>query len=242
MIIEADAKALEWRIEAHLSKCDVAIGEILNGVDQHALNQNFFNLPSRLIAKIFLFRWIFGGSAWAYANDPDFSGVSGDPDFWQKVIDRGYEKYPGIWEFHERLVRDAMKTGRYEGQTGAIYLHSPTIRGGEVKWPRNEILNYPVQGLSADIMSVARVSLYRRLKALDLPHVKLINTVHDSIVLDVANDCQLCYNICKLVNDVFNDIPANVKKVFGVELLVPIPCEIKYGPDSYEDHMTLWAA
>jgi hypothetical protein len=51
------------------------------------------DLPSRLIAKTFVFRLIYGGSAFSYANDPEFTGVSSDPDFWQSVIDEFYTKY-----------------------------------------------------------------------------------------------------------------------------------------------------
>jgi hypothetical protein len=56
LIINCDAKALEWVVGTYLSKDKVAKQEILNKVDQHSLNQKAFNLPSRLIAKTFVFR------------------------------------------------------------------------------------------------------------------------------------------------------------------------------------------
>jgi hypothetical protein len=56
MLIQTDASQLEWRCALELSKEYVGINEIVSGEDTHAKNQTAFGLPSRLIAKIFLFR------------------------------------------------------------------------------------------------------------------------------------------------------------------------------------------
>ena len=56
MIINGDAKALEWVAGTFLSQDKLAIQEIWDGVDQHSVNMNAFKLPSRLIAKKFVFR------------------------------------------------------------------------------------------------------------------------------------------------------------------------------------------
>ena len=105
MIIKMDAKALEWRSYLELSRDPVGIQEILEGQDVHSNNQTFFNLPSRLIAKVFLFRWIYRGSAWAYANDNDFIPVSKSPVFWQDVIDRANTKYRVLYEYQADIMR-----------------------------------------------------------------------------------------------------------------------------------------
>ena len=72
MLLNADAKQLEWICAAYLSQDKVAIKEILGQIDQHKDNQKRFGLPSRLIAKTFVFRLIYGGGAYSYANDPNF--------------------------------------------------------------------------------------------------------------------------------------------------------------------------
>lgn len=56
MLLQCDASQLEWRVALALSEDWVGINEILGGEDTHAKNQAAFGLPSRLIAKIFLFR------------------------------------------------------------------------------------------------------------------------------------------------------------------------------------------
>lgn len=59
MLLKVDAKALqlEWRVAVELSGDKVGLQEILDGVDSHADNQQRFGLPSRLIAKTYLFRF-----------------------------------------------------------------------------------------------------------------------------------------------------------------------------------------
>jgi DNA polymerase I-like protein with 3'-5' exonuclease and polymerase domains len=78
MLLNADAKQLEWICATYLSQDKVAIDEINNQVDQHADNQERFGLPSRLIAKTFVFRLIYGGSAFSYANDPNFKDIGNE--------------------------------------------------------------------------------------------------------------------------------------------------------------------
>ena len=56
MLVNADAKGLEWIAGTFLSQDKVAMEEIWSGMDQHSDNQKTFGLPSRLIAKVFVFR------------------------------------------------------------------------------------------------------------------------------------------------------------------------------------------
>jgi DNA polymerase I-like protein with 3'-5' exonuclease and polymerase domains len=228
MLLQADAKALEWVCAAYLSQDQTAIKEIRDGTDQHSDNQLRFGLPSRLIAKTFVFRLIYGGSAYSYANDTNFTDVSTSESFWQNVIDEFYNKYTELGEWHKKIVATAMKDRKITMPTGRVYNYEPEVKYGKVKWPRTKILNYPVQGLGADLMAIARVSLSNRLK--DMKNVKLINTVHDSIIVDF--DSKVCDNISivKIVDQCFTDIPANFKKLFGVEFNLPMRVECQVGP------------
>src|ERR1035437_2329162 len=112
MIIKADAKGLEIVCIAFLSQDPVLMKELVDGIDIHAANQKAFGLPSRLVAKVFIFRLIYGGSAYSYSRDPDFTGVSDSEKFWQRVIDSFYFKYKRIAQWHQEIVQEAMKNGR----------------------------------------------------------------------------------------------------------------------------------
>ena len=238
MILQADAKQLEWVCASFLSQDLVACSEILAGFDQHADNQKRFNLPSRLVAKTFLFRIIYGGSGSSFAIDPEF-GYLGGEEWWDEKIAAFYAKYPGLYAWHARLYeRTCLDHGRLSLPTGRSFQFQPYTYQGVTKYPRTKILNYPVQSLAADIMAIARVSLYKRLLSPRWylgPLPLWVNTVHDSIVLDIP--AKMWYtgttkdDLLWLFRSVFADIPENFHKLFGVEFNLPIRVEIATGDD-----------
>jgi len=226
MLIEADAKALEWLGAVYLSQDSVGISEIRGGIDQHTDNQLRFRLPSRLIAKTFVFRLIYGGSAFAYANDPEFTHVSTSEKYWQGIIDEFYSKYKGLHKWHNELMRFVNRNGYLQMPTGRRYEY---IRDSRGNWPRTTILNYPVQGLGADLMSIARVSLFKRIKAQKDLECKFISTVHDSIILDTPD--RNVERVVQIIKDVWEDIPKNFHTMFSVPFDLPCKVEIKVGND-----------
>ena len=226
MFLQADAAGIEWVCINYLAQDPVGMEEIHNGVDQHSLNQRTFNLPDRKIAKIFVFRLIYGGSEWSYSADPDFSWISSQPRFWRKRIDAFYDKYRGIKEQHDKWMQEATTTERVTMATGRFYPFGPYVdKKGESQWPRTKIINYPVQGLAADLMSIARVSIKGRLDG----RCKLVSTVHDSIVVDLPPDDALLRSTTDVFHSVFADIPGNFKRIFDVEFNLPLRCEILMG-------------
>ena len=235
MLIKADASALEWRSAVFLSQDKVGIREIIEGLDQHTHNQLTFGLPSRLIAKTFVFRLIYGGSAYSYAHDVNFDGI-GNEKFWQGVIDKFYEKYNDLAKWHISLMQTVSATGKLIIPTGREFLFKqyPNFRG-EMEWPRTQILNYPVQGYSADLMKLARIAAYNRISKKYGDRALFIATVHDDVELDVNinlsldEDREMLYNICMELEQVFKDIPTLYEKYFKQPFNVPMSGEVSYG-------------
>ena len=228
MLMQCDAAALEIRVAAYLSQDPVLMAELINGVDLHSDNQERFGLPTRLIAKVFVFRLLYGGSAYSYANDPEFMTISKSEKHWQRVIDAYYDKYKGIKKWHTELVREAVETGKVISPTGREYIFQKF--NGNYK--DTQIKNYIVQGTGADIMALARVSFYNRLKKLNYKDCLLINTVHDSIVIDTIEDHLEVLG--EMFHQVFEDLPKNFEKLFLTPFNVPMTCEVLYG-QNWED-------
>jgi DNA polymerase I-like protein with 3'-5' exonuclease and polymerase domains len=112
--------------------------------------------------------------------------------------------------------------------TGRTYYYEPYLKRGELTWPRTQILNYPVQGLGADLMTLARSLLWSSLVSSD-KEIKLISTVHDSILVDCpSKDVDF---VCEALYNVWNEIPAEFKRLFGVPFNLPMRCEIQVGKD-----------
>ena len=232
MYVHVDAKALEWYGAVYLSQDPVGLKELLEGVDTHEENRIRFKLPSRLIAKTFLFRLIYGGTEWAYAYDSNFSHVSSNPKFWKKVIDEAYEKYSGLAKTHTNWEQTVVRTGKLVMPTGREYAFSPyrDERTNELKWPRTTILNYPVQGLGHDLMAIVRTLLFARLRAAQGKTIfksLLCCTVHDSIDVD-APDAEVP-EVIKIIQSSFDDVPKRFEQLFGVSFNLPIRCEISTG-------------
>jgi DNA polymerase-1 len=208
-------------VAAWLSGDQVALGEINGGQDTHSLNQSLFKLPDRLTAKIYLFRTIFRGSGWAFANDSDFTHVSDDPDYWDNINYQFYKKYYGLDKWHNELARKVAQREPIVSPLGMEWLILP-LESGKLHWPT--FTNYPVQGTANSLVAIARVSLKRRMTGL---RSGLVGTVHDSIIADSPDD--EVTQVVKLMKDVFDDIPKNVKKLWNITLPCAFPCEIKVG-------------
>ena len=217
-----------------LSKEWVGINEILSGEDTHAKNQAAFGLPSRLIAKIFLFRTIFRGSGWSFANDPDFMHVSTGASFWDDMNEKFYQKYANLNKTHH-IWKDEVMAGRPIvgplGRQWTITVHRDFR--GELKIPWTTLSNYPVQGTSADLMMLARLSAVKRIKDAGIK-ADLISTVHDSICWDTEE--KYLEPIKDICDGVFSDLPKNIYKLFGYVWETPMACESKYGPNMKDMH------
>lgn len=229
MILNIDAKQIEWVGAVWLSQDQTGVKEIVNGYDAHSDNERRFGLPSRLVAKTLLFRIIYGGTGHGFANDPEFSCIGGQR-WWDEKITEFYQKYKGLYRWHTELVERVIKSGgKLELPTGRVYEYQ-AFRG---EYPRPAILNYPVQGLAADLVAIVRVSLWKRTKHLRKLGMLFVNTVHDSIVLDIPNE--LWHNIKveleDIIQGVFRDVPRNFETLFGVEFNLPVRCDIEVGMD-----------
>ncbi len=70
---------------------------------------------------------------------------------------------------------------------------------------------------------------------------QLINTVHDSIVLDIPDDkanqdlvINPLDNVCNLFYNSLQDFPKRFCQIFDVEFDLDIECEIEFGINQYE--------
>ena len=133
------------------------------------------------------------------------------------------------------MVRTVLDTGQLVMPTGRVYdFDRAEVARRTFLW-RPKILNYPVQGLGADLVSIGRVTMWKRLHKAGLP-VLFTSTVHDSVDLDVDPTSRLdipadvCYNsVCTIVKESIEDIPINFYNLFGIKFDLPLTCEIGCG-------------
>ena len=180
-----------------------------------------------------MFRIIYGGGAYSFTNDPEFASVGYNEKQWQEVIDQFYRKYSRLYQWHKEIVQEVIETRKLTVKsTGRIYEFEP-IHG---KWPETQIKNFAVQGLGADIVALARVSLHNRLKRLREQDSRwkqclLVGTVHDSLVLDYNDKVCHTMEVANLIEGVFKDLPSNFEKMFKVPFTLDVRVEQECGLD-----------
>lgn len=232
MLVNCDVKGLEVVVAAELSGDTILRQEIIDKVDIHDSNRVAFNLgegkAGRLVAKIFKFRLIYGGSAYSYAHDPDFMGVSTSMSYWQDVIDAYYTKYKGIRLWHDSLLETVKKQGYLEIPSGRCYSFEAQFKYGDWQWPLTTIKNYPVQGFGADLVMLARIEFFKRLKASGLEAL-FIQTIHDSLVVDTPY--KNVYTISKMLTESVEAVPRLCLETFGYNFSLPLTSEILIGPN-----------
>jgi DNA polymerase I-like protein with 3'-5' exonuclease and polymerase domains len=122
-------------------------------------------------------------------------------------------------------------TGKLTLPTGREYYFKPYHNHYKgLQWPRTKILNYPVQGLGAELVALIRVLVRRRLMNED-PSTLMISSVHDSVVLDSLR--KFLYNNMVMLKDCVESTPVFFKNTFGTAFDIPLMCEIQYGPNKY---------
>lgn len=251
ILINCDVKGLEVVVAAELSGDPVLKQEYLDfltGIskeDTHERNRREFNLgegkPGRLVSKVLTFRIIYGGSAYSFSLDPDFAGVDVGRKrrivFWQETIDGWYNKYKGMGTWHANLLETVKKDGYLTIPSGRFYSFQAEFKYGDWKWPLTTIKNYPVQGFGADLVMLARIEAYRRLKASGLEFC-IVGTIHDSIIVDTPKDN--LHKVATILKESVEAVPALCLKHFNYPFSLPLTCEIQFGKNKLDMEEYKW--
>lgn len=232
MLLECDFSQVEWRICAALTQDPIMVRELWDGVDVHAehcvkLMERELTKENRQDAKILNFRIIFAdekSAPYAFYMDqkmPDFSQKK-----WEAICEGFYSKYQVFSSVHKDWCKQVNKCGYIIGPTGRRWEFDKHLKkGGYHAYNKAQIYNYPVQGTSGDIIKLAMVYVRKRIKHLP---VYLINTVHDSLILDGDGE-EHCIEAGRICLETFREIPDLVKKHFNWDMGVPITGEISIG-------------
>lgn len=108
----------------------------------------------------------------------------------RKYIADYFSKYPEVKKFINKTVADAKKSGTVSTMFGRKR-YIPEIKSSNKmvqKAGERIAMNTPVQGTSADLIKIAMINVYRRLKAENLS-AKLILQVHDELIIESDVSC-----------------------------------------------------
>ena len=140
------------------------------------------------------------------------------------------QKYSGIASWHKKLATEVLTTGKIKIPSGREFAF-PDVqrrRNGSVTF-FTQIKNYPVQSFAtADIVPISLLYIDQVLQKNSMQSC-VVNTVHDSIVIDVHPDeTDRVIRIIKLTNDNLVNI---FNKRWNIDFNVPLLLEAKIGPN-----------
>jgi DNA polymerase I-like protein with 3'-5' exonuclease and polymerase domains len=217
-IIEADFAQLEFRTAAFLAQDSTAIREIDTGFDVHSYTAKVISdagqPTTRQEAKAHTFAPLFGATGYGRSK--------AEAAYYKQFV----EKYKGIAKWHIKLGDEALREGKITNVSGRQYAFPDVVRR-ENGSPSHftMIKNYPVQGFATgDVVPVVLIEVDRLLSGMQSC---LVNSVHDSMVIDAHPDeIDDVLGIINLINDNLNDI---ILKEYNIEMNVPLLLESKIG-------------
>lgn len=193
VLLSADYSQIELRLLAHISQDPHLIEAFNNNVDVHTLTASkVFEVPidqvtkeMRYRAKAVNFGIIYGQSKYGLAKAIGISNDEAD-----SFIKKYFDTYPNIKLYMEATVSEALRKGYVETIFGRrrylqAELESPNMMIRE--FAKRAAINQPIQGTAADLMKIAMIDFYKKIKENKLKS-KMILQVHDELVIETLKD------------------------------------------------------
>ena len=224
VILAADYSQIELRLAAHMADVPPLKDAFEKGEDIHNMTaQELFgevNRDTRGRAKTINFAILYGISRWGLAGRLEI-----EPDEAQAMIDRYFERFPGI----NRYITETLTMARETGFTTTLFgrkTHFPRLKSKvqhERQGSERAAINAPIQGTSADIIKRAMARMAPALEDAGLSDVRMLLQVHDELVFEVPE------NQAEDAGAVIADVMASAAGPL-VEISVPLAIDIGTGP------------
>lgn len=188
VFIDADYSQIELRVLAHLSKDSVMIDSFKNDLDIHYKTASeVFGVPinevtdnQRRSAKAVNFGIVYGISDYGLSKDLNITRNEA-----RQYIDGYLNTYPSIKNYMEQIVNKAKKDGFVTTILDRKrYIPEINSKNFNIRSFGERIaLNTPIQGSAADIIKLAMIKVYERLK-IEKVNAKLILQIHDELIVE----------------------------------------------------------
>ena len=252
VLAEFDYAQLEIRVLAMASMDKQLIEDINNGVDMHTyFASKIFNKPEseiskgeRKMAKGFSFQLQYG------------AGAKGIAKFWdvnqsltQSFIHEYYERYSQVKLWQSNLEKETQETLVHKGDlkdgkavpryyipsiwrttagdpvTKYCTLGNVSSYSGNFYPSPTQCKNYPIQGAASDIMMLMLNELHSRCKQYN---IEILNTVHDSVLVEIPDDGQVGF-VCDKIKNILTQVPFVLQRVFTTRSPVQFPVDFAVG-------------
>ena len=194
VLVDADYSQIELRLLAHISGDEAMIGAFLDGEDIHAVTASqVFGIPlgevthaQRSAAKAVNFGIVYGQSGFSLAQDLEVPVKEA-----QAYIDTYMAKYHGVRAY----MADTIARGKEQGYVETLFhrrRYLPELSSSNFNlrsFGERVARNMPIQGTAADVMKLAMIRVWTRLRG-ELPQARLLLQVHDELIVECPRDQQ----------------------------------------------------
>lgn len=221
-LLSADYSQIELRLLAHMSGDENFIDAFKRGQDIHARTAaEVFGIPLEEVtpelrrhAKAVNFGIVYGISDFGLARNLHISRKeAGD------YISRYFTRYPGVRAFMDKVVAEAHETGYVTTMFGRRR-ELPAIKSrnfNQRMLAERMAMNTPIQGTAADVIKLAMIAAYRKLREAGVKS-RILLQVHDELVLEVKE------SELETVQAILHEAMEHV-----VSLSVPLSIDVHWG-------------
>ncbi|MDR1564662.1 MAG: DNA polymerase I [Oscillospiraceae bacterium] len=191
-LCDADYSQIELRVLAHAAADPVMISSFNMGEDIHRITAaQVFHMPPELVtpqmrssAKAVNFGIVYGIGAFSLGKD---IGVTTHEA--SQFIKAYMQNFTGVQSYMEHTVADAKERGYAETMFGRRRpLTEISSSNGNIRaFGERVARNMPIQGAAADIIKIAMVRVYQRIKEEGL-RARLILQVHDELIVEAPKE------------------------------------------------------
>ncbi|MBR5809080.1 MAG: DNA polymerase I, partial [Clostridia bacterium] len=227
VLLDADYSQIELRVLAHIAEDEIMINAFKNGEDIHAMTASqVLGIPlgsvtkeQRSSAKAVNFGIVYGIGEYSLSQDLKISVKEA-----KAYIESYLEKYSGVKKYMEDIKKFARDNGYVKTMMNRIrYIPEITSQNFNTRsFGERVALNTPIQGSAADIIKLAMVKIYNRLKAEKLKS-KLILQVHDELIIETLLDEK--EQVSKILKEEMEN---------AASLLVPLLVDMSEGDNWYD--------
>ena len=227
-LFSSDYSQIELRVLAHISDDQHLKEAFIEGQDIHASTaMRVFGVEKeedvdsnlRRQAKAVNFGIVYGISDYGLSQNLGITRKEA-----QTFIDTYFDKYPGVKNYMEEVVREAKDKGYVETlYHRRRYLPDINSRNFNIRsFAERTAINTPIQGSAADILKIAMIKIDAKLKAENMEATMLLQ-VHDELVFEAPKT--EIPRLKELVEQTMAE---------AVELQVPLKADSSYGDTWYE--------
>lgn len=221
-LVSADYNQIELRLLANFSKDEKLLKDYSSNTDIHkqtasqifGIDINNVTPLHRRMAKAVNFGIIYGISGFGLSKNIDVPVYEA-----KNYIDVYFQKYPGVKQYLDNLIIVAKQKGYsltlFNRRRNIPELSSSN--GLQVKLGERLAMNSPLQGSASDIIKVAMVKVFNKLKLNNLKS-KLILQIHDELIIDCfpGEEKQVQQILIDEMQNVYNaDVPLLVEIGIG---------------------------